>query len=480
MYLSKFSSPTGSAASRSLELDSAMAGATNKSLTVGAYATGDRTYGPAFVREQLDDFILSLQEDSTQLKLMPALYKQPCAGPTFKYDIIDAWGTSSPYARAQAEIARPLPDQAVTRQVVETVKNLGILGQVSFQALNTEMIVDPMTIEVRSQTMKLLKDIEEMLYTGDSSLNPLMFDGYRTRILKHSPAYNIIDCHGRPLTLDQVDEVLAILRDRPNLGEPNVIHLNYKAHARFNREYVPQGRFDFTDQGTRTANFAFDRYKNIVGDVQMVGTSFITAGSRGLISSAQQPELAPATPTVSAPQVGPVSGVQSNFFDSDAGAYFLFVQAENARAVSPMVQVGSGAVNVTAGDVVSFNITAGAAGRTDCFRIFATKKNQAPVTSNGVIVDANAYEIGAIRNVASNMGAVPVPYIVTNSKMPGTTEGYVFDTRQETMFWISQLALGKTDLPVFQTAQEFMLNIIGTPALRAPTRVALFTNIGEG
>ena len=481
MYSNSRALPMTGSAGRDAEMMRSLGDATQKSMTVGSYATGDRTYGAGVVHEQLDDFLLSLQEDQTQLKLMPALYKQPCPGPVFKYDVITAWGTTSPYARAQSEIARPRPDSQVLEQTAAVMKRFGILGQVSFQAMMSDTITDPETLEVRGQTMKLLKDIEELLYTGDSNLNPLVFDGYRSMILKRSPAYNIIDCHGRPLTLDQVDEILAILRDRPNLGQPNVMHLNFKDHARFNREYVPQGRFDITGQGARGFNLEFDRYKNVVGDVEIQGTSFIQPGSRGLISPSQRSELAPVAPTVSAPQVAAAgAGQSSNFLQSDEGSYFYFVQAENQDGVSPLVQVGSAAVNITAGEVVSFTITAGQGPRADLFRVFSTKKNETPVYgTGGVITDANCWEIGAVPNVTTGLGAQPVPYLVTNDKMPGCNEGYVFDTRMETMFWISQMALGKTDLAIFQTAKEFMLNVIGAPALRAPTRVAMFRNIGN-
>ena len=481
MYSNSRALPPVGAAGRDIEMMRAMGDSASKSMTVGSYATGDRTYGAGLVHEQLDDFLLSLQEDQTQMKLMPLLYKQPCAGPVFKYDVITAWGTSSPYARAQGEIARPRPDSQVVEQTAAVLKRFGILGQVSFQAMMSDTISDPETLEVRGQTMKLLKDIEELLYTGDSTLNPLVFDGFRTMILKRSPSYNVIDCHGRPLTMDNVEDALAILRDRPNLAQVNAIHLNVKDQARFNREYVLQGRFDLTAPGVRGINTAFDRYKNIIADVEIEGTTFIQPGSRGLIPVGQQNALAPAVPTVSAPQVAAAgAGQRSNYQQSDEGSYYYFVQAENQDGVSALVQVGSGAQNITAGEIVSFTITAGQGPRADLFRIFSTKKNETPVFGQGgVITDANCWEIGAVPNVTTAMGAQPIPYLVTNDKMPGCNDGYVFDTRMETMFLITQMALGKTDLAIFQTAKEFMLNTIICPALRAPSRVALFRNIGN-
>ncbi len=452
----------------------------DKALTIGDGPPPGTHPGTAaaFAQENLDGLLVNVTKDETDMLLWPALFKQPCPGPLFQYNLITAWGRKRPTSRYQGEIARPRADSATVVRQKETVSYMGILGQVSFAAMNTKMLVDPEVQELRSQTMALLQDIETLCYTGDSALNPLGFDGYRTRILKQAPRSNIVDCHGKGLTLDQVDGMLTVIRKPPNYGRPTDIHLDFGAHADFNRSYVPQFRDSISTPGTREFNLEFDRFRSVVGNVRISPTVFIDSGSNGMVDPQQDPNLSPRNPTVDTVQVGAASGVtQSQFYDSDAGGYYWFVQAENQDGVSEMVQVNSSAVNVAAGQVASFNITAAQGSRTDFYTVFRTKTNVAPVVSNGRVIQHNSFEIGRVANVATVQGTAPVPFLDTNFKMPGTTEGYVFDFRAETMFWISMLSLGKTDLGVFQTAKEFMLEIYGCPALRVPGRVGLFTNI---
>lgn len=449
-----------------------------KALTVGYPAPGTAPgSGAAYAREDLSNLLVPLTNDMADLKLFPQLFKQPVKNPVYQYDLIRSWGQTSAESRFMAEIARPLPDSAVVERVNETVCYMGILGQVSDPAMLTDMIVDPEVQEVRTQTMQLLRSVEQLCYTGDKTLNKLGFDGFRTRIIKQSPAYNIIDLHGQPLSLDALDQALSIVRDAPNYGRPSEIHLNIKTLARFNRDYIPQARFDATANlgGARGFNIEFDRFRSVVADVDMVGTTFIDTGSRGLINPAQDGSKTPSNPTVSSPQsISPGSGQTSNFIASDAGQYFYAVQACNSFGSSQMVQLGLAATNVAAGEIVNITITAGSGPSPDYFIVFRTPINGSPDSST-----AGFMEIGRVANVVTSSGAVPILFVDSNSKMPGTTEGYVFDFRLETMFWIQMLALAKQDLARFQTAKEFMINMYGAPALRAPGRVALFQNIGS-
>lgn len=460
------------AANRAHDLD--------KALTIGdGPPPGTRPgTGAPYAQENLDGLLVNVTRDETDMRLWPNLFKQVSPGPLFQYNLVTAWGRKRPTSRFQGEIARPRADSATVVRMKETVAYMGILGQVSFAAMNTRMLVDPEVQELRTQTAALLQDIETLCYTGDASLNPQGFDGYRTRILKQSPRSNIIDCHGRGLTLDQVDQMLTVIRKGPNYGRPTDIHLDYGAHAAFNRTFVPQFRDTISTPGPRQFNLEFDRFRSVVGDVKLSPTVFIDAGSNGLVDAQADPNLVPRSPTVDTVQVGSPSGAtESRFFDSDAGAYYWFVQAENQDGVSPMVQVNTSAVGVSAGQVASFNITAAQGARTDFFTVFRTKMNVAPVIANGQIIKHNSFEIARVPNVVTTQGAAPVPFLDTNFKLPGTTEGYVFDFRPETMFWVQMLALGKTDLGIFQSAKEFMLEIYGCPALRVPGRVGLFTNI---
>ena len=73
--------------------------------------------------------------------------------------------------------------------------------------------------ETVNGTMHLLRSLERALFYGDSSLSSLQFDGYEKLITDNSPATNIIDLRGQPLSEDALQDGALTIHDAPNYGE---------------------------------------------------------------------------------------------------------------------------------------------------------------------------------------------------------------------------------------------------------------------
>lgn len=362
----------------------------------------------------------------------------------------------------------PESDDSTYERKFSVVKYLGTTRKVS----HVMSLVRPAHGSVVAQetingTMHLLRTIEKALFEADSSLSSVQFDGFDKLIRSYSPAGNILDLRGKPLSEDILTDSALIVNDAPNYGLPTHLCLNPKAKADLVKTFFPKERHDTlskTDSGL--VGLDIKGFTSPAGDVQFIPDVFITDGG-GVTAAVGDSTKRPGTPTLSTPATTPADAL-SKFTADDVGDYRVKVQACNRYGRSAVLAVGAGAITVAAGDKITFGVTpSGAAGATEWFEIFRTKLNGASGTERRVLRVANA--AGAGESIISEY----------NNKIPGTTSAYLFQMNLEAISFKQLAPMVKIPLATIDTSIRWMQLLYGVPVIYTPGKHLLIQNIGR-
>lgn len=425
--------------------------------------------GGSLVPQDLSPTITTLTNTMDDIVFYKSLPQTQAQSMVYEYNVRNSYGSNSPNSVFMQEVDVPLDDSASYTKGILPLKYIGKRGYVSDAARLVNAIVDLETEAVMNTSMATIRDIESLLYNGNSALNPMAFDGLETQILAKSPASNILDAHGGDLTFDMTSNLAAVLTDTPNFAHPTTLHMNKSVRSVYTRSFYPTARMGLADPNARTVNFQFAGQKDDQAEFDYVGSAFINTGATGNINPNQDFTQSPSAPTFTAPANAPAgAGQVSSFLASDAGQYLYWVQAENKFGRSALVPVNTTPLSVNAGDVVTFTVTMGGSVKPDFFIIYRTDKTGAAKTRG---------EIARVGNVIGAQGPAAVSVIDGNAKMPGTTNAYLLEYREEVISWVRLLSLAKIDLAKVRTAKEYYVYAIGALLIKAPTKVGMIKNI---
>ena len=445
-----------------------------KALSAGYPAgAGPGGSGAPLIYQDLSSTISVLTNTNVDIRFYAALAREQATSTVKEYDKLLTYGFQQDNAIFAPERSSGIEDSAGYVKAFAYLKWLNKRGSVTDTARLVNSIVDMETQETMTQSMYMLRNVEKLLFTGDSSIDNMSWDGIRTFIFKNSPPANIVDAKGAPLTWLKVNQLMTTLRSAPNHAMLTDMYLSFQALQDYNASFLQtQGRTLLdtgTGGGVRAINADFAAFNSTSGAIKFTPNTFIDTGANGYVAPAQQGANAPASPTVSAPTSG--AGPTSSFSGTDAGGYIYFVQAATRLGLSPMVQVNTSPVAVSANDKVTFTITPGAGGNAaQYFIIFRSEMNGAASTRG---------EIARVGNVVAMDGSQsPVVFVDANTIRPNTTCAYIFQNTIDVMSWCELLALAKVDLAKTQTSKDFMLNMVCTPIWKAQTKMGMIINIG--
>lgn len=321
--------------------------------------------------------------------------------------------------------------------------------------------------ETVNGTMDLLKMVERALFYGNSDLSSLQFDGYEKLITDNSPATNVIDLRGLPLSEDILNDACLTVQDAPNYGTPTNLHLNPKVHADLVKTFYPKERHNtFTDNngmvGMTTRGFI-----SPAGDVLFEPNVFITDGGAPSATASGPASTRPGTPTISTSVTTPQDTTNSQFGADDAGDYYMEVVAVNRYGRSAKVAVDASAITIVANDEITFGVTPGGSTDVDYYEVYRTLKGGADGTERSVLKVANAAGTGE---------TVIHDY---NDNIPYASSAFLFQQNLESMS-LKQLApMVKIPLATIDARIRWMQLIYLVPVLYAPGKNVLIKNIGR-
>lgn len=442
-----------------------------KALTVGnsinapgAFGAGD---GFALRVESLDQTLKNVTYRMEHVRLWKAIPKGPAFNTVEEFNQVTDYGQLEQGAWV-AEGGLPNETDATYTRNYRVVKFLGTLRSVSHVA----SLVKPahgnlIAQETVAGTMYLLRQLERNLFFGDSSLDPLQWDGVDKQITDGAPASNIIDLRGEPLSEDVLIDAALTIQDAPNYGTPTHLFLDPKRKADLVKTFFPKARYDLFNK-TDSGNIGMDigGFTSPAGDVKFEPDVFI--GETASVPAAAVGSNSPANPTIASATAG--AGTGSLFTAADAGTYIYQVVAVNSTGQSAAVATSGVAVTATQQVTITIDddaISASLATAPVYYRIFRTAAGGAAAT---------AKEIGQVARAAPGSDTV---FIDRNLTLPNTSNAYMFQMNSDNMGFKQLAPMVKVPLATINASIRWMQLLYGTPIVCSPGRNVIFRNVGR-
>jgi hypothetical protein len=314
------------------------------------------------------------------IRLWKAVPKQPAYNTVEEFNQVQSYG-QNPDAGFIGESDLPESDDSTYQRKYAVVKFMGTTRKVSYVA----SIIRPahanlVAMETVNGTMHLLRMLEKQLFDGDSALQALQFDGFDKLIVSQSPAGNIIDLRGKPLSEDILTDGALTVHDAPNYGTPTHLFLNPKVKADLCKTFFPKERHDtFSKTNNGMVGLDIKGFTSPAGDVAFESDTFITDGGAPTPAVGDATKI-PGTPTISTGPTSPSDGA-SLFGADDGGNYCVHVQACNRYGRSAAVYVGGAPFAVSSGDKITFGVTPGVGGSVDWWEVFRSPVGGAVTTT---------------------------------------------------------------------------------------------------
>jgi hypothetical protein len=370
----------------------------NKALTAGqtqnppAASAGD---GFALRVESLENTLKNTTYKMDHIRLWKGIPKIPAYNTVEEHNELSSYGDNQDNGFI-TEGDLPNENSSTYERKFAVVKYMGTTRSVSHvMSMIRPAHGDVIAQETVNGTMDLLKMVERALFYGNSSLSSLQFDGYEKLITSNSPAGNIIDLRGLPLSQDILDDACLTVSDAPNYGTPTHLHMNPKVHADLSKSFYPKERLEaFSAVKDGMAGNVLRGFVSPAGDVMFEPNTFITDGGAPPAAAVGPASTRPGTPTISTAVTTPASATLSKFTADDAGDYFMSVCAVNRYGRSAKVAVDASAITVAAADKITFGVTPGGSTSVDYYEVYRTLKSGAVGTQRSVLKVANAAGTG--------------------------------------------------------------------------------------
>lgn len=444
--------------------------ALNKALSAGNAINPPGTFnagdGFALRVESLERTLRNTTFKMEHIRLWKSVPKIPAYNTVEEHNLLRDYGVN-PDAGFIAEGDLPEADDSTYERKYAVVKFLGTTRRVT----HVMSLVKPAHGNVIAQetingTMHLLRQVERNLFIGNSALSSLQFDGFEKLLRDGAPTANIIDLRGKPLSEDILMDAALTVQDAPNYGTPTHLYLNPKVKSDLVKTFFPKGRYETLGRGDGDlVGLDIKGFTSPAGDVMFEPDVFVTDGGGPLAAAVGDAAKRPSTPTLSTGATTPGPDPLSKFLTGDDGDYAVKVVACNRYGKSAPLAV-SAALTVGVSEKITFGVTPGSI-IPEWWEVYRSKKNGIAGTERLVLRIANA--AGAAESILSEY----------NAKIPGTTEGYLFQQNLENMS-VKQLApMVKIPLATVDTSIRWMQLIYMVPVIYTPGKNVLFTNIGR-
>jgi hypothetical protein len=411
--------------------------------------------------ESLEAMLKNLTFEMDEIKLFKSIAKVPATNTVEEFNRLVSYsraGTRRFNMGFMTEGDLPEEEDTTYQRVTVLIKYLGIVGRVTHVA-NTIRAAhgNVIAMETQARTMELLKNLENALFFGDSSLIPEQFDGLEKLITDGAPT-NVIDLRNRPVTEEVLNDTL--LRIRDNFGVGTDAYFGTGVFSDLAKQVYDRQRFAYAPApGVLGATVTAFQGQN--GRLNLHDHIFIQEGQEALASGLGRTDRRPLVPTIS---VAPAAGASasSQFVAADAGTYIYKVVAGNRFGLS--VPVTTASVVVAAGDAVTFTVVDGGQDTT-FYEIYRTPAGGAASTAELMTRVARSGASQVITDV--------------NADIPGTSKGFVLMQNQQSFSWAQLLPLTRIPLAAVDTSIRWAQVIYGAVKMYAPAKNVVIKNIGR-
>ncbi len=410
--------------------------------------------------ESLEAMLKNLTYEMDEIKLFKTISKVPATNTVEEFNRLVSYsraGTRRFNMGFMGEGDLPEEEDTTYERVTVLIKYLGITGRVTHVA-NTIRAAhgNVIALETQSRTMELLKNLENALFFGDSTLIPEQFDGLERNITVGAPA-NVVDLRGAPITEEIMSDCLLKVRD--NFGVATDCYLGTGAFADLGKQVYDRQRFTQAP-APGVLGAQVNAFQGQNGKVNLHDHIFIQDGPTALAAGLGRTDKRPLAPTSTAPAAG--ASAASLFVAADDGTYIYKVVAANRFGMSTPVTTAG--VVVSAGDAVTFTVT-DSGQDTTFYEIYRTKAGGAAATA-------------ALVTRVARTGASQV-ITDLNADIPGTSKGFVLMQNQQSFSWAQLLPLTRIPLAAVDTSIRWAQVIYGAMKMYAPAKNVVLKNVGR-
>ena len=398
-----------------------------------------------------------------QIKFWKRIGKKQAFNTVEEFNVMDSMGgNSSPFF---VEGGLPNEEDSNYLRQSQYVKFLGTTRVITHPAtLVRNTVGDIVARETTNGTTWLLMQLEKALYFGDSSLDPLAFDGVFTQVRnfvagKSYANQHIIDMKGQPLDENTMEDAAAIIAD--NFGRGNLeLHMTNQVNKDLSKLIMGSSGRQRIMMGQEAMLGAPVRgYEANSGPVEFLNNVFLKPQATVPVASAKG---SPLTPTYPGSQLtaGTLAGATI-----PANTYYYFVSAKNSAGESAVATLGS--VAVTLGQAVTITIN----------RVVSDPPAKSYKVYRGATSDATLAQFAF--EVADSGSTTTQVIVDSNASIPGSHTAMLLDNDSENVLSFKQLApLMKLPLARISASERFMILLYGMIQVYNPRRIVVFKNIG--
>lgn len=411
--------------------------------------------------ESLEATLKNLTYEMDEIKLFKSISKVPASNTVEEFNRLVSYGEGGAASFNQGffeEGALPEEQDSTYERVTVLIKYLGVVGRVTHVA-NTIRAAhgNVIALETMNKTMELLRNLENALFFGDSSLIPQQWDGLEKLVTDGAPD-NVIDLRGGTLTEDALNDMLLTIRD--NFGQATDAYFGTGPFADLAKQVYDRQRFAYAP-APGVLGATVTAFQGQHGRINLHDHVFITPGAEARAGGLGKTDRRPLAPTIT---VAPAAGANpsSQFAVADAGTYTYRVVAGNRFGLS--TPVDSASVAVVAGDGVTFTVADGGQDTT-FYEIYRTAAGGAASTARLMV---RVPRTGASQVITD-----------LNADIPGTSKGFVLMQNQRSFSWSQLLPMTRIPLAAIDTSVRWAQVIYGAVKMYTPTKNVIVKNIGR-
>ena len=411
--------------------------------------------------ESLEAQLKNLTFEMSEIKLFRSIPKVPASNTVEEFNRLVSYSRSGSRRFNMgwmSEGALPEEEDSTYERVTVLTKYLGVVGRVTHVA-NTIRAAhgNVIALETMNKTMDLLKNLENALFFGDSSLIPEQLDGLEKLITDAAPD-NVVDLRGGALTESAMNDML--LQIRQNYGMATDAYFSAGAFSDLAKQVYDRQRFALAP-APGTLGTSVTAFQGQHGKINLHDHVFFEDGQSSLSAGLGDSSKSPLTPTIT---VAPAAGASGNsqFVLADAGTYIYQVVGGNKFGLS--TPLDSASVAVVAGDAVTFTVGDGGQGTT-FYEIYRSAIGGAAADAQLMV---RVPRTGATQVITDN-----------NDDIPGTTKGFVLQQNQRSMSVAQLLPMTRVPLATIDTSIRWAQVIYLAVKLYSPAKNIVVKNIGR-
>ncbi len=411
--------------------------------------------------ESLEATMKNLTFEMDEIKLFKTIPKVPATNTVEEFNRLLSYGqggTNRFNLGFMDEGDLPEEEDSTYERVTMLIKYLGVTGRVTHVA-NTirSSSGNVIALETMSKTMELLKNAENSMFFGDSTLIPQQYDGLQKLITDGAPD-NVIDLRGASLTENALNDIL--LQIRNNFGTATDAYFATGAFADLAKQVYDRQRFAYAP-APGVLGATVTAFQGQHGRINLHDHVFIQEGALSPTNGLGKTTKRPLEPVIT---VAPAEGVNalSEFVVADDGTYIYQVVAGNRFGLSTPVTTAG--VTVAAGESVTFTVQDSGQGTT-YYEIYRSTVGGAAATARLMV---RVPRTGATQVITDH-----------NADIPGTSTGFVLMQNQRSFSWAQLLPMTRIPLAAVDTSIRWAQVLYGGIKMYTPAKNVVVKNVGR-